>query len=75
MLTSRFEKFEILVMSHFIHSANLGFREDISSLLIGALIRLIVSSKLRLALEVIKEEPIRLWLGHLAPMPLIIVGG
>ena len=62
-------------MSHFIHSASLGFREDISSLLIGAFIRLIVSSKLRLALEVIKEEPIRLWLGHFAPIPLVIAGG
>ena len=46
-------------MLHFIHSASLGFREDISSLLIGVFIRLIVSSKLRLALEVIKDEPIR----------------
>ena len=62
-------------MSHFVHSANLGFREDISSLLIGALIRLIVSSELRLALEVIKEEPIRLWLGHFAPIPLVIAVG
>ena len=62
-------------MSHFIHSESLGFREDISSLLIGDLIRLIVSSKLRLALEVIKEEPIRLWLGHFAPIPLVIAGG
>ena len=62
-------------MSHVIQSESLGFREDISSVLIGDLIRLIVSSKLRLALEVIMEEPIRLWFGHFAPIPLVIAGG
>ena len=44
-------------------------------MLTGDLIKLIVSSKLRLALEVIREEPIRLWFGHFTPIPLVIAGG
>ena len=74
LLTSQFEKFWILVISHFIHLDSLGFREDISSLLIGDLIRLAVSSELRLALEVISEEPIRLWFGHFTPIHFVIAG-
>ena len=75
LLTSQFEKFWILVISHVIHLESLGFREDISSLLIGELIRLAVSSELRLSLEVISKEPIRLWFGHFTPIPLVIAGG
>ena len=52
-------------------SRNLGFCEEISWTLIGNLIRLIVSSELCLTLEVIMEEPIRLWFGHFAPIPLV----
>ena len=44
-------------------------------MLIEDLIRLIVSGKLYLALEVIMEDPIRLGFGHFASIPLVIAGG
>ena len=44
-------------------------------MLIGDLNRLIVSSKLPLALKVIMEEPIRLRFGYFTPIPLVIAGG
>ena len=44
-------------------------------MLIGDLIRLIVSNKLPLALKVLMEEPIRLRFGHFTPIPLVIAGG
>ena len=42
-------------------------------MLIGDLIKLIVSRKLRLALEAIMG--IRMWFGHFTPIPLVIAGG
>ena len=75
LLTSRFENFWTLVISHVIQSENIGLRQKISSILIGDLIKLIVSNKLRFVLEVIREDPIMLWFGHFTPIPLVIAGG